>query len=213
MKYAKLSYLADRFLKMAQDYSVQDIVKTLSNLKSFNARLQYCRTNFKRLGAGTSRIAFLLPDGKVLKLAKNAKGIAQNNVESDYYLSSNPVVNGTIASDPNDLWIIVNLATKINAGFFQGQIGLSFDDYCNILKYWAKENKRPEAPPYMEKPVNYEQVLDTNAFVQDITELMGNGDLMLGDFCRLSSYGNVGGKLMVTDYGASKSVYEEFYAG
>src|ERR1700749_760360 len=98
MQYTAIIKLANIFIKIAQAYSLQDVVKNMSQLKTFTARLKYCKEHFQRLGAGSSRIVFLLPDGKVLKLAKNAKGLAQNNVESDYVLSASPVVNGTIAS-------------------------------------------------------------------------------------------------------------------
>lgn len=73
MKYANILRLSNLFLKSAQEYSIQDIVKNMMSLRSFAARLKYCKNNFKKLGAGTARVVFLLSDGKVLKLAKKRK--------------------------------------------------------------------------------------------------------------------------------------------
>ena len=61
-------------------------VEQFKELKTFRERLQYCKERLKKLGAGTGRIAYQIDDGTVLKLAKNAKGVAQNDVENDSYI-------------------------------------------------------------------------------------------------------------------------------
>ena len=52
--------------------------------KSFKARLQYALERAKKIGAGSSRIATVIEDGgrpTVLKIAKNRRGLLQNNAE------------------------------------------------------------------------------------------------------------------------------------
>ena len=53
---------------------------------SFKQRLAYSLERAKKLGAGSSRVAMTIEyQGRptVLKIAKNNKGLAQNNVEAD----------------------------------------------------------------------------------------------------------------------------------
>jgi hypothetical protein len=210
MKYNNITKLANIFYKYSEDYSLMGIVKSLQDIKSFMGRLKYCTTNFKKLGTGSSRIAFLLPDGKVLKLAKNAKGMAQNITESDYGLQG-PVSNKIIAADnEHHWWIITNLAIKATPAFFQSQTGLPFEKYCNILQYWNFENKRRNSIK-INKPEDYDNILDNNEFVQEILQVIGNGDLAVGDFCKINSYGNVDGKLILVDFGASNDTMEQYY--
>lgn len=207
MKYDEILLLANKFYKYSEAYTLTDIVQHLQSIKSFANRLKYCSANFKRLGAGTARVAFLLPDGKVLKLAKNAKGIAQNNTESDYGLQ-NGITNKIIASDEQHWWLITNLASKVNAAFFKSQTGLSFETYCKVLNYWdhIQHNRlKYDATNELQK------ILDQNQFVQDVTEIIGNANLGLGDFLRLSSYGNVAGELKVIDFGITMEDWEKYY--
>ena len=58
----------------------------------FAKRIRYAKARAKQVGVGSSRVAFVVPyQGRdtVLKIAKNKKGMAQNDYESqmfsDYY--------------------------------------------------------------------------------------------------------------------------------
>ena len=65
-------------------------LQELSNISSFRGRVQYCRQMLGfPIGNGSSRITFQIDDEKVLKLAKNEKGIAQNETEWDPLASQN----------------------------------------------------------------------------------------------------------------------------
>ena len=56
------------------------------------ARQRFDFSKLKKIGEGSDRIVFDLGDGKVLKVAKTARGLAQNVYEGDYYLSIVPQV-------------------------------------------------------------------------------------------------------------------------
>ena len=54
----------------------------LSQLSSFNQQVQYCTEQLgSPIGNGSSRTVFQIDDKRVLKLAKNSKGLDQNEVE------------------------------------------------------------------------------------------------------------------------------------
>ena len=56
----------------------------LSSIKALSKRVLYCKQHLGNpIGNGSSRMVFQIDDEKVLKLAKNRKGLAQNNVEAD----------------------------------------------------------------------------------------------------------------------------------
>ena len=56
------------------------------------ARERFDFSKLKRLGGGSDRDVFDLGDGKLLKVAKTARGLAQNIYEGDYYLTFIPEV-------------------------------------------------------------------------------------------------------------------------
>ena len=53
--------------------------------------------------------------------------------------------------------------------------------------------------------------LDENEFAQDIIELILNYDLHPGDFSRPSSFGEIEGRLVITDYGLNQQVFKQYY--
>ena len=69
-------------------------MEELVSLPSYEARVKYCQQRLQKIGAGSSRIVFAVDDEKVLKVAKNKKGIAQNLEEGEpwkqnYYCFAN----------------------------------------------------------------------------------------------------------------------------
>jgi hypothetical protein len=93
--------------------------------QTFKNRLQYALERAKKLGTGSSRVAFVIElEGRptVLKVAKNRKGIAQNIAEVDVlddgYLGRLDIVIPLIDYDqknPSPIWIQTELAKKVNA--------------------------------------------------------------------------------------------------
>lgn len=48
----------------------------LDSMRTFAERKRYCEERLQQIGVGSSRIAYKVDNEKVLKLAKNKKGIA-----------------------------------------------------------------------------------------------------------------------------------------
>ena len=68
---------------IGEDYPTQFDMNLFKSLKTFKERIEYCEANLKKIGSGSSRIVYQVDNNKVLKLAKNKKGIAQNETEID----------------------------------------------------------------------------------------------------------------------------------
>ena len=61
-------------------------MKEFKAIRTFVDRVNYCNSILKYLGRGSSRMVYEIDDEKVLKLAYNNKGIAQNRAEADWML-------------------------------------------------------------------------------------------------------------------------------
>lgn len=222
MKISILCHLLKKFAEENQIFSdYNSILKHLSTLQHFTQRLKFCKEHFQRLGSGSARIVFVIPSTDLaLKLAKNSKGIAQNHIEADGFLRNQILANAAVDSDPNDFWILTHLAKKINKARFQSLTGMTFDNFCEALKFWYEEHTGrthkviydyPNKPKIVGRPDNYDDLLENEVFGETI-DLAGNMGLQVGDLCRLSSWGEVGGKIKIIDLGLSTEVWQEFYS-
>jgi len=98
-----------------EDYPSSFDMEEFKKLTSFAARIRYCEEHLQRISSGSSRIVYKIDDEKVLKLAKNKKGLAQNEIEVMYGQSYD--LESTVAHvfehDENYLWVEMELARKV----------------------------------------------------------------------------------------------------
>jgi hypothetical protein len=91
-------------------------MESFKQLKTFAERIRYCEEHLSKIGAGSSRIVYKIDDEKVLKLAKNNKGIAQNEAEYDIFKTAYYADNlaaEVFDVDDHYLWIEMELAEKM----------------------------------------------------------------------------------------------------
>ena len=86
-------------------YPVSFNMEEFKTLTTFAQRIKYCSARLPRIGAGSSRIVFQIDDEKCLKLAKNQKGIAQNEAEDDGYVQSLDFVAKVYEVHPQYHWL------------------------------------------------------------------------------------------------------------
>lgn len=198
--------------KLAIDFGVmsyKDILKQISNSKTFAESLQICKDNFTRLGSGSARIVFIILGDVVVKLAKNSKGLAQNRVEADGFIAKSELANAAIDADPNDKWILCRLAKKINKSKFQSLTMLKWEDFCEALNKWDDEYNNRRSFTIMNEDKYYE--IYKNDFFQEIIDLIGNMGLAISDLMRINSYGEVDGKIKIIDLGLTNDLFESMY--
>ena len=98
-----------------EEYPISFDMDKFKSLTKFSQRIAYCEANLKRISSGSSRIVYMIDNEKVLKLAKNQKGLAQNSTEidwgNDYYFEY--ILAHTIDSSDKDLWVEMELAKKV----------------------------------------------------------------------------------------------------
>ena len=193
------------------------------SLTTFAARIRYCETRLQRLSSGSSRIVYKIDDEKVLKLAKNKKGIAQNQVEGgDYYKNSIGCFAEIYDVDDDFLWIEMQLARKAKLSDFKHLTGYDFDVMCQWI-YNCRSRYSRGGYGYNKSYDNifnsekFEEGLENYSIFADIQEYLCNYQLeSIGDLVRLNSWGVVNDeygqeKLVIIDSGLDDNVMSTYY--
>jgi hypothetical protein len=202
---------------MDEAYPTSFNIEEFKQLKSFNQRIQYCEQHLQRISSGSSRVVYRIDDEKVLKLAKNKKGLAQNEAEVDYgteiYLEG--IVANIFEYDENGLWVEMELARKITESEFKRISGFEFKDFAAALNNYHHQrtnfrngHKMPVDPEIVEQ-------MWEDEFVYGVFQYLGNYEVPVGDLTRLSTYGIVKrdgqDTIVLIDYGLTNNVYKDYY--
>lgn len=209
-----LSY-SDYLQEMAYPKSFN--MEEFKTIPSFKKRLEYANTHLKKIASGSARTIFQIDDEKVLKLAKNKKGIAQNEVETDLYLQNFDILARVFDfDDDNYTWLEMELAKKTTKGRFKKLLGFTVEDVWNYLfnlriQYNLKGKTRFDS--IKELPDG----LDEQPFIQELMDVVMSYDFIVpGDFGRISTYGEVDRngepQIVIIDFGLTNGVYDNFYS-
>jgi hypothetical protein len=187
-------------------------------LKSFKDRVTYCDTNLKKIGAGTSRIVYQIDEQKVLKLAKNAKGISQNEIEitQSNYNDLGDIIAKVYNYEENSLWLEMESARKLSKNEFKSIIGFSFDDFCIAIHNYKIDVDNHRAAFYKKEiDKNIVEQMWENEFIYGVFNFIGDYNIPVVDLQRLSSYGIVkrDGQdgVVLVDYGLNNDVLSTHY--
>lgn len=201
--------------------------------QTYKDRIKYAVDRAKRIGGGSSRVAVTIEhEGRptVLKVAKNYKGLAQNEAEisilDDGYLSKLPIVIPLIDYDKENsrpVWLQTEIAKKVTAPtlmkllhtpslwLFNNKVRNilgrrkphEIDDETLKRKYFETHNERW-------KPT--EQDWDIfEEYANEVADLVGNSSLELGDLNAASNWGVYNGRPVIIDLGLSSEVWQKYY--
>lgn len=189
------------------------------NISSYSGKVKYAAQHLKRLGSGSSRVIFQVDDEKVLKIAKNVKGLAQNLVEADWYLQNYDVIAKVFKRDEHIkdngiFWIEMELAKKVSPKRFYQLTGLNITD----IHYYLMNRKMEELqkPRMFSIPQEKQLELENNEWFINLYSMILDYDMESpGDFSKINSYGEVirNGKptIVLVDFGLSKNVWYNYY--
>lgn len=186
---------------------------------SFSKRIAYAKEKAQRIGAGSSRVAFKIPyQGRetVLKIAKNKKGMAQNEFESqildDYFIEGYKITIPLIDYDKKNskpTWIQTEFAQKAKPNDFVKECGMSLDELMQYVKYETGKDR------YEFANIKQEDIdsLYENRLFDGLVNIIGNYDnIPSGDFERISNWGVYQGNLVIIDMGLSSDVLKQYYS-
>lgn len=209
--------LREEIEKIEEDYPDHFDMELFKDLESFKKRVHYAQENLPRISSGSGRIVYKIDEDKVLKLARNKKGIAQNETEVDYYedFATGDIFAYIYSYDNDFRWTEMELVKKMNPKDFEKIIGIKFDDYSNFIQNQYLKAVKGHKNDIFHIDEEKKEELNENEFVGDIINFIVNFQVPAGDLGHTSSYGIVerNGKedIVLVDYGLSNDVYECYY--
>ena len=129
-------------------------------LKSLQKMIHYCNLKLYKLGAGSSRCVYQIDPSTALKVAKNEKGVAQNDVENDSFLQGIGLFPEIYDADPNGRWLEVELAEKAKLRDFEDILGVRFEFVCAYIEYlssiYSAYDKQPTSCILYRRIIKYD---------------------------------------------------------
>lgn len=136
---------------------------------------------YESLGSGSGRRVFDLENGYVVKVAKNRKGIAQNEAEYQISLTSNSVLFAKVLQVSEDYrLLIMQKAEKI----------------IHISEVWDYFNIKNNRELYK---------------VEEIKYISSEYNLLMADLYRPVNWGKINSKIVIIDFGFTRRVRKRFY--
>ena len=184
---------------------------------SFASRLRYAKERAKRIGGGSSRVAFEIEyQGRptILKIAKNKKGLAQNDYEAsilhDYTLTIGiPMIDYDEENDP-PTWIHTEKAEKMKPTQFKKFFnGLTPDEMIHLVRYMVGKEGIRVSPEVEER---YNEIYEDNETISELVSIIGNYDISPNEFSMLSNWGIYNGEPVLIDVGGSSQVIAQHYS-
>lgn len=204
------------FFNLNEDYPQGFSLEELKKVSSFAGKYRYVNSRLPKLASGSGRTVFKVDDTKVIKLAKNKKGIAQNSIEAEAYIQTSGVTAKVFDSDEYDFWVEMELAKKVGRKRFEQLSGVKIDELGSYLRYRANQMRPTNSfnrPPATSEELN--RKMENNEFVAGIESLIVDYDMEVVDLARLSTYGEVeregSPSVVLVDFGLTKSIYNDFY--
>lgn len=191
----------------ADSDDLKTILKNIEGLETYKARKDYAEKNLERLSSGSSRITYLTAQKTVIKLAKNDRGMAQNEEEIKNSKCGSKFFNKILNSASNFSWIEVPFLKKISEKDFKDMTDIDFDDFGEAISYSLRT---VSGNSDKDKPEKYDELNKLPLF-KEITEIGKQFDLMPGDLARISSWGKKDNHPTLIDTGLTKKVFKDFY--
>lgn len=197
-------------------------LEELSKIQSFRGKQQYCVQNLgKAIGNGSSRQVFQIDDEKVLKLAKNNKGLAQNEYEGqdDYYKESLSIFPKVFDKADDYSWLISEYVLPAKEKDFQHCLGMSFNEWCSVIRAIEINCRYQVKQLFWVKPIENEklwELCDNNETVYEFNDYIGSYDTAsVGDLYVIQNYGlalrNNQPQIIILDSGLSEEIWNTHY--
>jgi len=194
-------------------------MEELKTISSYAKRVAYTAERLERISSGSARVVFKIDEEKALKVAKNQKGLAQNQTEADYSIQQMypDLVAQVFETDEDGVFIEMELAQKVSEKIFKQLLGFSVGDLTRVLGAEAyRIHGAREVSSFWQNEDGGLEHLYENEWVKELIELAINFDHpMPGDFGKVSSYGMVTRdsqpSIVLIDFGFSRSVYKDHY--
>jgi len=176
------------------------------------------------LGIGSSRIAYALDSDRVVKIATNAAGLKQNELE--VFAGNDPMVDAILARvlDYSDdfYWVVAERVTpldEMNIKMAEEMTGVTWSKVLDAVGLpGRKEYDRTEPMAGIKVDLDSKSKVSSGClggdeFLDAVRTFVGRyKGMLLGDLTKVSSWGrNKRGCLVLLDYGITRKKYDQFY--
>lgn len=190
------------------------------NLEQFKAargiplKMRYLQSTLKQIGEGGSRNVFQFIDNKsVIKMAKDAAGVGQNQAEStlckiepqmDIFAKVYEVGDG-------HEWIRSEFAPPTSEGVFQQKTGIAWNAFtAAVYAFFASTKGNKPATPEQQQSLAQ---LTKNQWFKKLLNIIEGCDYEPGDLTKIDSWGlTQDGRLVIIDSGFTSAVQKAHYA-
>lgn len=195
-------------------------MEEFESIRSHAKKIKYASERLKKIGVGSSRVVFQIDDEKVLKVAKNQRGVMQNEVEADYSLQNYALIAKVFESSENPngvMWLEMELAKKVNPKRFEQLSGYSMKTLNDFLLFENERiNPRNRISIQSQMTDEQHQEMWENEFISDLMTFTSSYDMVIpGDLIKLNSWGEVikdgEDSLVLIDFGFNKRVQYKYY--
>lgn len=191
----------------------------LSNIKALSRRIAYCKQHLGNpIGNGSSRMVFQIDDEKVLKLAKNQKGLAQNNVEADWGAQNYGVLPNLYKVADDDSYLVTEYVLPAKAQDFKHCLGMTFNEYRDFVRKCHMSYAGTKRTFGMSSNIDddkFSEMLENNEWLEQFYTYMSDYQPPLGDLLRIVNYGlcqrNEQPEIVLLDSGLSQQVWNDYY--
>ena len=191
----------------------------LDNINVISKRVAYCKQHLGNpVGNGSSRMVFQIDDEKVLKLAKNQKGIAQNSVEADWVAQNYGVLPTLFKVADDYSYIITEYVLPSKAQDFKQCLGMSFNDFCEFVKkcYISYAGRRESfGVSSTIDDDKFSEMLENNEWLDQFYTYLSDYQPPVGDLLRIANYGlcqrDGQPEIVLLDSGLTQQVWDEYY--
>ncbi len=193
-------------------------VAELHNIRGWAGKKRYLESCLPKLGQGSSRIVFLLEPTKAIKLARNDKGLAQNEREADlqHAAKENEDVMAQILDYDQEkyLWVEMEIARKLDAQSFKRITGLPWAVFRSFMMSDRMRYTINKPMQFGGKEFTADDFYE-NEFVSSLTYAADNYGIMRADLESPRQYGivNRNGKdfVVLVDYGLNQQIWSQHY--
>ena len=210
-------YLTEQQVSLLNEAALDSFsLDKLSQIPSFKGRYQYCLQNLgPTQGRGSSRVVFQIDDNKVLKLALNNKGIAQNQAEDDGYLQSIGLSPKIFNNDNGYKWLVSEFVLPAKQQDFKECLGIDFEEFCAFIRACFRLRFGVNTYGKRIDEYRYRELVEYNETCATFDDYIGNYNPPMGDLLRIENYGMVKRDnyidIVLLDSGLTKDIWDNYY--
>lgn len=189
------------------------------------------------MGRGSSRVVYALSTGKVLKISRDERGLAQTEAEVSIWTnpSTREVAAAVFDFDPDFNWSVMEIAKTFKDPYgnykasLEQELGIptaygvifTVADIVNELLSDRSDGLSENIQDKLAELSRGQEIVlskriekyleNPHPFLDKIAELVHNNDLDTGDITSTHFGKTVDGRIVLIDYGFTEDVAEEYY--